>query len=182
MCGQTTDFLSSRRSVEQFDMEHYKAIVANKTAYYTYNLPVALGMTLANFNEPQLEVDILAILQEIGCFFQIQDDFLDCFGDPKVIGKVGNDINEGKCTWLAVKFMETASDAQKREFVEIYGKGGEWVPRVKELYQEVGLVDMYRTFESDSYHMIKEKIKWLPQEVPRDLFHGFIDNIYERRV
>lgn len=64
------------------------------------------------------------ILLEIGQFYQTQDDFFDCFGDPAVIGKVGTDIAEGKCSWLAVVAMQRATEEQKEVMKACYGSTG----------------------------------------------------------
>jgi geranylgeranyl pyrophosphate synthase len=42
-----------------------------------------------------------------------QDDFLDCFGDPAVTGKIGTDIEDNKCSWLIVQALSRASDDQR---------------------------------------------------------------------
>lgn len=45
--GQSLDVQTANRDISCFTMDRYKAIVDNKTAYYTFYLPIALGMHLA---------------------------------------------------------------------------------------------------------------------------------------
>jgi len=55
----------------------------------------------------------------LGLAFQLQDDYLDTFGDPETFGKqVGGDIIENKKTYLFLKAMELANndDKQKLQF------------------------------------------------------------------
>lgn len=55
---------------------------ANKTAYYSFYLPVALAMRMAGYKDAEMFRQTKTILMEVGNFFQAQDDFIDCFGDP----------------------------------------------------------------------------------------------------
>ena len=45
----------------------------------------------------------------------IKDDFLDCFGDPAVTGKIGTDIEDNKCSWLVVQALARVTPQQKAE-------------------------------------------------------------------
>jgi len=43
----------------------------------------------------------------------VQDDYIDCFGDPSLTGKVGTDIEDNKCSWLIVQALSRASNEQR---------------------------------------------------------------------
>lgn len=67
---------------------------------------------------------------------QVQDDYLDCFGDSSITGKVGSDIGKGKCTWLSVVALQRASPNQRLIMEEHYGRPEEEsIKRVKGLYK-----------------------------------------------
>jgi geranylgeranyl diphosphate synthase type II len=58
--------------------------------------------------------------KNLGLSFQIQDDYLDCYGDAAKVGKkTGGDILAGKKTFLLVKTLEVATDAQRRRIREL---------------------------------------------------------------
>lgn len=56
-----------------------------------------------------------------GIAFQLQDDVLDTFGDESLVGKkIGGDILRNKKTYLYLKALEMASDAEKQLLIELY--------------------------------------------------------------
>lgn len=56
---------------------------------------------------------------DLGLAFQIADDWLDAYGDEKVFGKpIGGDIVNNKKSWLTIRAMEKADDAQKTGLLE----------------------------------------------------------------
>lgn len=179
--GQSLDLHSAKLDVTQYTMELYNSIVSHKTAYYTFYLPVALAMNMTGFTDPEVFRQTKTILLEIGRFFQAQDDFLDCFGDPAVTGKIGTDIEEGKCTWLAVVCMQRASEEQKQIMKECYGSSDpEKTGRVKKLYEELGLPTTYAIYEEESYKMIKTHIQQISRGLPHELFFKIMEKIYRR--
>jgi geranylgeranyl diphosphate synthase type II len=57
----------------------------------------------------------------LGLAFQLQDDYLDAFGDPKTFGKqVGGDIIENKKTYLYLKAIEFASAEEKEQLLHLF--------------------------------------------------------------
>jgi len=74
--------------------------------------------------------------RKLGIAFQIQDDYLDAFGDPKKFGKeTGGDIKANKKTILLIQALATANDAQKKELKKLMnGNGKDKTEKVLQLF------------------------------------------------
>lgn len=116
-------------------------------------------------------------------WFIFQDDFLDCFGDPAVTGKNGSDIQDGKCTWLAVVALQRASPAQRQVLEEHYGSSKpEDVEKIKELYETLQLPHTYSVYEDATYDLLRTQIQQVTRGLPHDLFFKILDNIFRRNI
>ncbi len=64
--------------------------------------------------------------RNLGIAFQLQDDYLDAFGDPKTFGKqVGGDIIENKKTYLYLKALEFSNEKDKSELTQLFSSNPE---------------------------------------------------------
>ena len=74
-----------------------------------------IGALLAD--APQEDADRLYRLgEQVGLAFQLQDDLLDVYGDPKVFGKaIGGDITSNKKTYMLINAVNRANDSQRQE-------------------------------------------------------------------
>ena len=71
-----------------------------------------IGATMAGAAEEDVK-KIYRFATELGLAFQLQDDVLDSYGDEALGKKIGGDILEGKQTFLMVKAMSHADDAER---------------------------------------------------------------------
>ena len=106
--------------LSKYTLPTYLRIVQYKTAYYSFYLPVACALLLVGEEDPAKFGTAKQILVQMGTYFQVQDDFLDCFGEAAVIGKVGTDIEDTKCSWLVVHALQKA-DARQRAIIQVPG-------------------------------------------------------------
>ncbi|CCW66323.1 unnamed protein product [Phytomonas sp. Hart1] len=138
---QTTDYV-------EYTAFNYGRIVKYKTAYYTYWLPLMFGLLVSESAEKVDAARVENLAMVIGEYFQVQDDVMDCFTPPEKLGKVGTDIQDAKCSWLAVKFLEVASPDQIQVFKKNYGQDEEKkIAIVKRLFEETKLLKHFQTYE-----------------------------------
>lgn len=82
--------------------------------------------------------------EQIGLAFQLQDDLLDVYGDPKVFGKaVGGDITCNKKTYMLINAFQRANDNQRAELERwVTAKDfdrNEKVAAVTDIYNQIGI-------------------------------------------
>jgi geranylgeranyl diphosphate synthase type II len=82
----------------------------------------------------------------LGLAFQLQDDYLDAFGDPATFGKqVGGDIIENKKTYLYLKAQEFSSPPQREELMHLFSihpvDTNDKVASVKNVFEKTGAAE-----------------------------------------
>ncbi|XP_066117995.1 farnesyl pyrophosphate synthase isoform X1 [Saccopteryx bilineata] len=183
--GQTLDLITAPQGnvdLGRFTEKRYKSIVKYKTAFYSFYLPVAAAMYMAGIDGEKEHAVAKMILLEMGELFQVQDDYLDLFGDPSVTGKIGTDIQDNKCSWLVVQCLQRASQEQQQILQENYGqKEPEKVARVKALYEELNLQAVFMQYEEDRYSQLLGLIEQCPSSLPPAIFLRLAHKIYKRK-
>ncbi|XP_066901991.1 farnesyl pyrophosphate synthase [Halyomorpha halys] len=180
--GQTLDLVSSFPNITHLTMDRYNFITKYKTSYYTFHLPVAIAMYMAGIYNTELHRQAKSVLLEMGHYFQVQDDYLDVFSDEEVSGKKGTDIQEGKCTWLAIIAFQRASPSQREILESCYGsKDPEKIQKVKDIFIEIGLPAVFHAYEEETYNLITRQIQQLSEGLPHELFLTLLHKMYGRK-
>jgi len=112
-----------------------------KSAKYTVEEPLLMGAALAGAG-----ADLIAAYSSYGLplgeAFQLRDDVLGVFGDPETTGKpAGDDLREGKRTYLVAAAFEAAGAAERRELAAGLGDptlDSAGVDRLREIITSTG--------------------------------------------
>lgn len=70
--GQIFEYVTQNKGCQLFTMESNTNVAMYKTAYYTYVLPVFVGMYLCGIKDPDLFQESKKVLLQIGHFYQVQ--------------------------------------------------------------------------------------------------------------
>ena len=196
--GQLVDLITAledKVDLGKFSLERHKLIVIYKTTYYSFYLAVACAMLLSRIPESYtIQTDppttvrpyntALSILIPLGEYFQIQDDFLDFGGTPEQIGKIGTDIIDNKCSWVINTAIKIATPEQLQILTENYGrKDSAKENRVKEVFEQLGIRDIYAKYEEMAVASLKQKISEIVEVeggLKIQVFESFLGKIYKR--
>lgn len=94
-----------------------------KTAIYTYQNPLFIGMKLAGITNPSVYKIIEDYSMDGGVAFQLQDDILGVFGTPEKTGKsADSDLLQGKCTLMVLHLLQKGTKEQIAALKKVWGK------------------------------------------------------------
>ncbi|MBU2950479.1 polyprenyl synthetase family protein [Tamlana agarivorans] len=119
----------------------YLKMIEYKTAVLV-GAAMKMGAIVAHASEED-QTGIYDFGRYLGIAFQLQDDYLDAFGDPKTFGKqVGGDIIENKKTYLYLKALEFSAASEKEELQKLFASTVEdsttKIERAKTIFQTSG--------------------------------------------
>lgn len=122
--------------------EEYLKMIELKTSVLIA-CAMQIGAIIANASE-DYQSKIYEFGRNIGLSFQIQDDYLDTFGDSKVGKKIGGDILNNKKTLLLISALQKADDTQKEalsKWINTSDNDEEKIAAVTKLYLDTGAME-----------------------------------------
>ena len=124
----------------------------------------------------------------LGLAFQLQDDYLDAFGDPKTFGKqVGGDIIENKKTYLYLKAMEFSTNKEKEQLLHLFSihpaDNAEKIESVKAIFNASGAAKATQQAIQDYTLKAFETLRNISiDNEKKDILRSFGENLMGRKV
>jgi geranylgeranyl diphosphate synthase type II len=181
---------------QQYDMDfpqqdnvsqaEYLQMIKNKTAVLlgcSLQMGAMIGGLSREESQPFYDFGI-----ELGLAFQLQDDYLDAFGDPLTFGKqVGGDIIENKKTLLYLLALDKGDKVQQAELEELFSSQPQdprdKIVTVKTLFKatkaDLAIQQLMAQYTDKA---LLEVEKFAVSKKKKDLFKQFAKALMERKL
>ncbi|MDT0555312.1 polyprenyl synthetase family protein [Patiriisocius hiemis] len=164
----------------------YLKMIDYKTAVLI-GAAMQMGAIVANASQSCKEY-IYQFGRNLGIAFQLQDDYLDAFGDPKTFGKqVGGDIITNKKTYLYLTALEKGTSQDKETLEQLYSitpkNSEDKIETIKELFVSTGsakdTLNAIKDYTKTAFDLL-EKIKI--SEEKKEQLRDFGNWLMKRKV
>jgi geranylgeranyl diphosphate synthase type II len=164
----------------------YLKMIEYKTAVLVA-AAMKMGAIVANTSKENADL-IYEFGLNLGLAFQLQDDYLDAFGDPKTFGKqVGGDIIENKKTYLYLKAIAFAKKEEMSQLQHLFSMQLEdniaKIDSVKEIFNNSGASKATQdAIQSYTFKAFETLEKMNIEEAKKDVLRFFGKNLMGRKV
>ena len=182
--GQQWDVDFEQR--ENVTLPEYLKMIEYKTAVLVA-AALKMGAIIAKTSEENAQL-LYDFGLNLGLAFQLQDDYLDAFGDPATFGKqVGGDIIENKKTYLYLKAIEFAEPQDKLQLTQLFSiqptDNSDKIESVKRLFDRTGASKATQNAIEMYTQKALELVDTLPvDQTKKDLLTAFAQNLMHRKV
>ena len=180
--GQVFDMMFNEK--EDVSVDDYMLTITKKTAKILETCVVA-GAYAGNADEQQIEL-LKKYANNIGIAFQIQDDVLDLMADEAALGKhIGQDIIEGKKTWLMIEARKRAKSEDAIELINRFftnnGLKQKDIDAVRNLLLELNVVDDATEKAQEYFQKAKEILMGLESNKYTEALIWLADKLNKRK-
>ncbi|MDR6966731.1 geranylgeranyl diphosphate synthase type II [Flavobacterium arsenatis] len=171
---------------EDVTIPEYLKMIQYKTAVLVA-AAMKMGAIIAETSEENCNL-IYDFGLNLGLAFQLQDDYLDAFGDPETFGKqVGGDIIENKKTYLYLKAQEFANADQAEELKHLFSihpeDNTEKINSVKEIFNATGASEVTKQAIQEFTLKAFETLQKINiDNEKKDILKSFGENLMGRKV
>ncbi len=180
--GQQYDMDFEKR--EEVLEKEYLEMIRLKTAVLI-GCSLKAGAMLAGAPEETV-VQLYEMGINLGLAFQVQDDWLDAFGNQQSFGKrIGGDILTEKKTYLLIKAFEKASDIEKVDLINWLNAGNHYaeekIRSVVRIYEQLGIRQIAEEKTSFFFSKVFEILNNIPIDNSRKVqLFNLIENMQKR--
>lgn len=164
-------------------IEDYMMMIEKKTSVLLA-YAMKIGGYIAGANESQQE----ALYQyglHIGLAFQIQDDILDVYGDPKTFGKaIGGDICANKKTFLLLTALGTADAESRAELLQwmmATDRDAEKIAAVTKIFTRLGVREASEAVMEEQTALALAQLDKLPQNDATETLRELAERLATRK-
>lgn len=170
-------------SMEHVTKDEYLMMIRLKTSVLLATA-LQIGAYIADADE-QAQEALYQFGINIGLAFQIQDDILDVWGDPKTFGKaVGGDISCNKKTFVYLEAMRRLGDEAKnleQWYSQVMEDNTEKIAAVKAIFEQLGVREACEAVVEDYTQKALAILDTLPQNVATDQLRHLAHKLHTRK-
>lgn len=170
-------------SMEHVTKDEYLMMIRLKTSVLLATA-LQIGAYIADADE-QAQEALYQFGINIGLAFQIQDDILDVWGDPKTFGKaVGGDISCNKKTFVYLEAMRRLGDEAKnleQWYSQVLEDNTEKIAAVKAIFEQLGVREACEAVVEDYTQKALAILDTLPQNVATDQLRHLAHKLHTRK-
>jgi len=181
--GQQMDMDFENRN--DVSMDEYLQMIRLKTAVLL-GTALQFGGIIAKATDKSIQA-FNKYGEKIGLAFQIQDDYLDTYGDAETFGKkIGRDILDRKKTFLYITALQRANDEDRQKLIGFYQDnriaGEELVQKVTDIFDKYGVkkisLDKIQEFTGEAMEALSQT--GLP-ETEKEFWKSFAFDLMNRK-